>query len=205
MALTLHGSPFSTFTRSARLALAEKGVGYTLARAMLGDPSYTALHPWRKMPVLDHDGFRVFEATAVMRYVDEAFDGPALQPADVRARARMTQWMSAYNDYVAPHAVRGVLIPRFVLASRGVAVDDARVQEAAAKARSALAVFERALAASPYLAGEAPSLADWLLLPTVVMGDLLAAVDRFTEDLPHVAAWAGRLRERPSFAATEPG
>ncbi len=204
MSVVLYGSPFSTFTWSARLALAEKGVAYELRPAQLGAPEYEALHPWRKMPVLEHDGWRCYEAAAVMRYVDEAFAGPALQPAEVRARARMTQWLSAYNDYVAPHAIRGVLIPRFVLAPRGIPVDDTRVAEAAAKALGALRVFDAALADTPYLAGDAPSLADWLVLPAFASGGPLSGADRYTDGLPHLDAWLGRLAARPSFAATLP-
>lgn len=204
MTLTLHGSAFSTFTWSARLCLAEKGVAYELRPANLRDADYAAVHPWRRMPVLDHDTFRVFEAAAVAQYVDEAFEGPALRPATAAGRARMAQWVSAINDYVAPHAVRGVLIPRFVLAPRGIPVVDAAVHEAAIKARAALAVFDTALANAPFLAGDLPSIADWHLTPIVASGQQLSGADRYTDDLPNLAAWLGRMASRPSFAATVP-
>jgi glutathione S-transferase len=204
MPVVLHGSPYSTFTWSARLALAEKGVDDELRPANLRDEAYSALHPWRRMPVLEHDGLRIFEAFAVMRYVDEAFDGAALQPSTAAGRAQMTQWASAYGDYVAPPAVRGVLIPRFVLGPRGLPVDDAAVHAAATRSRAALTVFERVLSESPFLAGEAPSLADWLLLPTWVSGGTLSGADRYTDDLPALTAWSARLSARPSFAATLP-
>lgn len=203
MPVTLYGSAFSTYTRSARLALAEKGVAYTLAPPRLGTPEHAARHPWQKMPTLEHDGWQVFETAAVLRYVDEAFDGPALQPADARGRARMTQWMSAFNDFVMPHAVRGVLIPRFVLAPRGAAVDSAKVAARAAAAREALAVFDAALADAPYLAGEAPTLADWLVAPVVAAGAGLEGAERYTDGLPNLEAWMARIAARPSFAATE--
>lgn len=204
MSVLLHGSPFSTFTWAARLCLAEKGVAYELIPAKLQDPSYVALHPWRKMPVLEHDGFQVFEAAAVGRYVDEAFEGPALQPASAQGRAQMMQWISAFNDYVAGPAVRGVLVPRFVLAPRGIPVDEAQIQAEAAKAQAALQVFDAALAKSPYLAGDAPSLADWMLLPVIASGGLLKGADRYADNLPNLAAWTGRMTARPSFKATVP-
>lgn len=204
MSIILRGSPFSTFTWSARLALAEKGVAYELVAANLREEAYAKFHPWRMMPVLDHDDFRVFEAAAVMRYVDEGFEGPALQPADPKNRAHMSQWMSAYGDYVAPAAVRGVLIPRLVLAPRGIKVDDAAVHAAATKAHGALRIFDAALARAPYLAGGAPSLADWLLLPAVASGGGLTGADRYTDDLANLGAWMGRMSTRPSFGATLP-
>lgn len=203
--VTLHGFAFSTYTWSARLALEEKGVAYTLVPAKLRDPAYLALHPFKKMPALEHDGFRVFEALAVMRYVDEAFEGPVLQPADAAGRARMTQWMSAYNDFVAPEAVRGVLIPRFVLAPRGIVADDDAVHAAAVKARAALAVFDAVLADTPWLAGDSVTLADLLLAPTIVTGGMLQGEDRYTDDLPRLDSWLARLAARPAFAAARPG
>lgn len=205
MAVVLHGSAYSTFTWSARLALAEKGVAYELRAAKLRDEGYAQLHPWRRMPVLEHGDFRVYEAFAVMRYVDEGFSGPALQPATAAGRAAQTQWASAFADYVAHHAVRGVLIPRLVLADRGIPVDGAAVEEAAARARSSLAVFEARLAAVPFLAGDTPSLADWLLLPVWVTGNVLVGGERYTDGLPQLSAWAERLKSRASFAATVPG
>ena len=205
MALTLYGSQYSTFTWSTRLALAEKGVDYTLAPAKLGSPEYGALHPYRRMPVLDHDGFVVFEAAAVMNYIDDVFEGPSLKPADAKDRARMWQWASAFSDYVSPSAVRGVLIPRFVLAGRGIPVSDEAVHAAALKARAQLAPFNRALSESMFLAGDAPSFADWLLLPAIASARPLSGEDRYTDDLPHVDAWFDRMAARPSFAAALPG
>lgn len=205
MSLTLYGSPYSTFTWSARLALAEKGVAYTLAAAKLGSPEYGALHPYRKMPVLDHDGFVVYEAAAVMNYVDEAFDGPALKPQDAQGRARMWQWASAFSDYVAPAAVRGVLIPRLVLAGRGIAVDDAAVHAAAAKANGHLRPFDVALGSSPFLAGDTPSFADFLLLPVIATARGLSGADRYNDNLPNIDAWFSRMAARPSFAGCLPG
>ena len=163
------------------------------------------MHPYHRMPVLKHADFVVYEAAAVMRYVDEAFDGPALQPSTAAGRATMTQWVSAFCDYVAPQAVRGVLIPRFVLAARGIAVDDAAVHKAAAKARENLVPFEVALGSAPFLAGEAPSLADWLLAPVIATGGTLSGADRYSDDLPNLTAWMERISARASFGACLPG
>jgi glutathione S-transferase len=156
------------------------------------------------MPVLDHDGFRVYEAFAVARYVDEAFPGPALQPADAKGRARMTQWVSAFNDYVATSAVRGVLIPRYVLAPRGIQVDDAAIHKAAVQAQKSLQVFDATLATSPFLAGDNLTLADCMLLPVIASGQQLQEADRYTDGLPNLTLWLGRMITRPSFMATVP-
>ncbi len=53
-------------------------------------PEYRARHPFAKVPAFEHDGFELYETAAIMRYVDETFEGPSLQPDEPRARARMT-------------------------------------------------------------------------------------------------------------------
>ena len=89
MAIVLYGPAYSTYTRTARLALEEKEVAYRLHEVdtLAGEgqkPEHLARHPWGKVPVLEHDGFSLFETVAVTRYVDEGFPGRSLQPADAR-------------------------------------------------------------------------------------------------------------------------
>ena len=63
------------------------------------DAAHLARQPWGKVPAFEHDGFGLFETFAIARYVDEAFPGPSLQPADVKARARMTQICGVVDSY----------------------------------------------------------------------------------------------------------
>ena len=104
MPVVLYGPAYSTYARTARLALEEKGVPYALhaVDTLSGEgqkPEHLARHPWGKVPVLDHDGFSVFETVAIARYVDEGFPGPALQPVDPRRRARMAQVCAVLDNY----------------------------------------------------------------------------------------------------------
>jgi glutathione S-transferase len=60
MSLTLYGFPVSPYVRAARIALSEKGVDYQFSEVgfdHLKTESYGKLHPFRKMPVLEHDDF----------------------------------------------------------------------------------------------------------------------------------------------------
>jgi glutathione S-transferase len=58
----LYGPAYSTYTRTARLALEEKGVAYDLREVdtLAGEgqrAEHLARHPWGKVPILEHDGF----------------------------------------------------------------------------------------------------------------------------------------------------
>ena len=115
----LHGPGYSTYVRTARLALEEKGVEYDLNEINFiadGIPDdQLARHPFGKVPALSHDDFEVYEPVAIARYIDEAFDGPALQPSGAADRARMTQVCAILDSYTYPTAITGVFIQRAVM------------------------------------------------------------------------------------------
>src|SRR3954449_12565633 len=54
---------------------------------------------------LDGKRVTVYETSAIVGYIDDAFDGPRLTPADPRQRARMNQWISAVNGYYYPYLI----------------------------------------------------------------------------------------------------
>ena len=75
------GAPYSVYVRAVRLALEEKGVPYELVPVDIfapggPPPEHRERHPFGKIPALEHAGFRLYEAGAITRYVDEAFPGP---------------------------------------------------------------------------------------------------------------------------------
>ena len=82
---TLFGLRRSVYTRIAALALKEKEVRFDLDEVEIFGPAgvpadHLERHPFGKIPVLVHDDFLLYETQAICRYIDEAFDGPALQP-----------------------------------------------------------------------------------------------------------------------------
>src|SRR5207302_4399314 len=109
----------------------------------------------------------LYETSAIAAYIDEAFDGPALQPKDLRARARMNQWISAVNSYYYPYMIYHVSHERRVFPELGIASDEKVVAHALPKIEVGLAVIERALEdGNNYLLGRELSLADFYLLPS---------------------------------------
>src|SRR5688572_2936598 len=108
--LIIHGLAPSSYTRSALMMCLEKGVEHELRPVDLGSESHRKLHPWGKIPSLEHGSFRCFETTAVCRYIDDVFPGPALTPKDPQARALMEQWISALNCYLYEHMIKNYVL-----------------------------------------------------------------------------------------------
>jgi len=120
------GFPRSTFVHIARLVLTHKQVPYTFRdlEPEMGSAAHLALHPFDRVPILQHGDFTLYETSAIAAYVDEAFDGPALQPKDVPTRARMNQWISAVNSYYYPYMIYHVSHERRVFPELGIASDE---------------------------------------------------------------------------------
>jgi glutathione S-transferase len=93
MALTFYHGAGSPFSWRVHLALEYKGIDYTL-RTLSFDakdtrkPEFVAMNPRHRVPTIDDDGFILWEAAAILEYLDERFAGtPALFPSDMRQRA----------------------------------------------------------------------------------------------------------------------
>ena len=89
------------------LALMEKGVAFDshyldLLNFDQHAPEYLAINPQGTIPAMTHGDRVLVESTAIMEYVDEAFDGPALMPADARARWRIRWWMKFMDQWLGP-------------------------------------------------------------------------------------------------------
>jgi glutathione S-transferase len=88
----VYGASDSTYVRTVRLTLDEKQVPYELVNvdvfASGGPPAdYLKLHPFGRIPAFEHDGFCMYEAVPIARYIDEVFSGPPLQPGNARTSA----------------------------------------------------------------------------------------------------------------------
>ncbi len=208
MTVELHGYQYSVYSWIARLALAEKGVDCEWIEVNPFAPdvpdSYLALHPFKRVPALVHDGFEIYETGAITRYVDQAFAGPALQPTDPRHRARCSQFISIIDSYVYWPFVRqvfshGVFRPRL-----GRPSDATEVQNGLATAQNVLAALERLVADARFLCGEEISLADIHLAPMIgyfALAEEGAAMLKTHHKLSH---WWATMSVRQTYRATMP-
>lgn len=169
-AVTVYGFPLSTYVNIVRLVLVQKGVTFDFhdLEPGMGGLSHLALHPFGRVPILEHDGFQLYETAAIALYIDEAFEGPSLQPASVRDRAVMHRWMSALNGYFYPYMAYHLGHERIVYPALGIASDERVVAAALPRIKICLQVMEAGLAANgAFLVGGRLSLADLFLLPSL--------------------------------------
>lgn len=206
---TIYGADYSVYVRIARLALLEKGVEHELVPLDIfvegGPPAwYADLHPFRKIPAFEHDGLRLFETTAIARYVDEAFDGPALQPVDARQRAVMNQIVGLLDAYAYRSMVWDIYVETVSKPKQGKAMSQALVDAAIPLADTCLETLARLQGKSPWLAGDRLSLADLHAAPIFAYFVKAPIALPMLERHPRLVDWWQRIGTRRSFVATEP-
>lgn len=165
--VTIHGIGASTYVRSAVMTCIEKGLSYALEAVELGSDAHRALHPWGKMPAIQHDGLTLYETSAICRYLDNVSGGDSLQPADPRTRAVMDQWIGVMDSYLYPDAIRGYVLPYIFPSGEGGQPDRATIDAGVPKIKSDLAVLDAAYGESDFLAGDSLTLADILVAPVI--------------------------------------
>ncbi len=202
----LYGFDGSTYVRTVRMVLMEKGVEYEQVpvNVLAGEPrqpEHLARHPFGKVPVLDIDGIRIRETDAICRYLDETLSGPSFVADTPKDRARMNQAISLFNSY-GYGALVGVagyhLFPEFI----GGANDDARAA-CLEESEKLLGLLMEIKSDDPWIAGANPSLADFFLGPILFYVSLTPDAERLMA-VPGVAAWWAAINEVESFKATEP-
>lgn len=203
----LFGAEYSVYVRISRLSLHEKGVDYDLIPVDIfassgADASYLERHPFGKIPSFEHDGFRLYETGAITRYVDEAFQGAALQPSDPKKRARVNQIISIADGYIYPQLVWGMYVELVSKAARGEPPDENRVATARSKAPVCLEVLSNFLNDGAWLGGDHFSLADIYLAPMFEYFLMVPEGQAMLSNKKDLAEWWHRISDRESVQIT---
>jgi glutathione S-transferase len=205
-AITLYGFDGSTYVRTVRMLLAEKGAAYDQVPVNVLEneplqPEHLARHPFGKVPVLDHGDLRLLETGAITRYLNDVLDGPSFVPDNPVDRARMDMAISLYDSYGYANLAT---VPGYHLFRELVGnPDEKALREAIDASRLVLTEIMKIRGDSPWIAGDKPTLADFYLAPVCFYVSLVDESDQVF-DVPGFADWWSRMQQYDSFKATEP-
>ncbi len=195
------GPHFSSFARSVMIACEEKGIGYEYGveyegeAIKLGDERHRTLHPFAKIPVLLVEGQTIAETGAILRYLDEAFEGAKLQPDTPLARADVDQWGRMISGYIDQAIIRNYLLEFAFPKGEGGSVRMDKVEAAVPDLQYALTTLAEKLGDHTYLCTNRYSLADILLLPILDYLDTSPG-GSYLQVHPNLVSYLQRLREK---------
>lgn len=191
--------------RRVRIFLAEKGITLPIQSLsiMTGDhkaPEFVAKYPLGQLPALElDDGTMLGESIAICRYLDGLNPDPPMFGATPREAAEIDMWTRRV-EFTLGAALRHIWVHTHPLTARVVKQQFTEFGESnRPMAAAALAMFDKALAARPFLAGDTYSIADIALLTTVDFGQFIGVP--IPTDTPELADWHARVSARPSASA----
>jgi glutathione S-transferase len=194
------GASYSVYVKAVRLTLWAKEVPYDRVDVDVfapgGPPAeYLSRHPFGRVPSFEHGQLRMYETAPICRYIDEAFEGPRLQPSAPAARAVMGQAVSIMDSYAYRSLVWGIYVERIDRPRRGLAPDPDKIEAARQLATTCLSALESLAPTGDWLAGDVLSLADLHSAPMFVLFMMTPDARELMEPNRRLATWWRRINE----------
>ena len=196
--MKLYNMNLSNFASKCRLAIYEKDCKVDIVPIPGGDlksPAYLKIYPMGKTPALEVDGRIIGESEIINEYLEEKFPSPPLLPKSPEDRARVRGFTRFHDLYLEPPM--RALFPQVTAKER----DQKLVAEKLADVKARLDQLEAMLSGKAYAAGDAFTLADCALAPTIFFANLMLPMlgaPPFSEGRPKLAAWWTSVQKRSS-------
>lgn len=207
MGITFYCGSGSPYAWRVWLTLEHKKLAYDLKvlsfqSGDLRKPDYLAVNPRGKVPSLIDGSVRLYESSAIVLYLEDAYPEPTLLPGDIASRALARRIAAEADAYIYPAIAKLMTHTLFRPHGDGDSKEIAAGQKEVA---DELARFET-YAEREYFAGNSVSLADFAVYP------FWALLKRINERqpangvsiTPHIAAWMKRIEALPYFERTVP-
>lgn len=205
---TLIGYEPSVYTRSVRMALHAKSVPYTFTPVDPfhedGQAALVGVHPFGRVPVLIHQGVRIYETTAILEYLDTQFAHMPLIPQAGLPRARVAQVQSIADNYVYSNLVRGVFSNGVYLPHLGMDANLSALNAGLAAAPRVLDALEEIAQEGHALTGRDVTRAECHLGPMIAYFSMYAQARDMVQSRPCLARWCAALTTMDAFASTRP-
>ncbi|CRG83807.1 hypothetical protein PISL3812_01163 [Talaromyces islandicus] len=204
MPLKVYGMAQSACTRRVLITLAEKNItDYELVIVNLPlreqyQPSYTEKAPFGKVPLLDDNGFLIYESRAICQYIARKYcdQGTKLMPkeVDLQAYGLFEQACSVEMNFFDVPVYALVWEKRAQLGEP----DEVMAKKNLDLLDTTLAVYETILSKQKFLAGDEITLADLYHLPYGAEAWEVGLRDVIRK-YPHVTRWFESLQSRDSW------
>jgi len=165
---------------------------------------YLRRNPNGKVPLLDDDGFLLWESHAIMPYLaDRSGAGEAIYPQDVRARADVHRWLfwSAYHFTPAVGMISRERVSKRMVGGSG-GPDAAEIARGETLLKAAATVLDDHLAGKQWIAQDRLTLADLAIAAPLMH---TAAAQLPVTEYENLQAWFGRVQALDAWKRSVPG
>ncbi|KAJ7107341.1 glutathione S-transferase [Mycena epipterygia] len=188
------------------MVLAEKRIPFEFVvvdreNGALKNPEFIAKNPFGQIPVIDDDGFILYESRAICRYLAEKYadQGTPLIPTGLKEKAIFEQAASIELTSFFPQVVKVMNMQSIRMKKRqGVPIDEAVLAEVVSEFSPKLDVYEVILGKQKFLGGNEFTLADLFHLYFIpILAE--AGIDIMANRGPNVTRWWKDIISRPTW------
>eukprot|EP00002_Diphylleia_rotans_P002012 TRINITY_DN1122_c0_g1_i1.p1 TRINITY_DN1122_c0_g1~~TRINITY_DN1122_c0_g1_i1.p1 ORF type:complete len:225 (-),score=45.43 TRINITY_DN1122_c0_g1_i1:63-737(-) len=209
MPLTLYAHPVSQPSRAVMWLLMANKIpfDFKLIDFMKGEtrtPDFKAINPNGSVPVIDDDGFALYESNAILAYISNKHNLTSWYPTDPKVRGKIDQylhWHHGNSRLTTTQFFRPVLMA--AMAGGAPAKEDLEKGAAVVKKFLAVAETEYFKTEGGFMFGAEPTIADLAFYCELDQLEVLKLFD-FSE-FANVSAWMKKMQTVPAFAESHKG
>lgn len=207
--ITLHVFPlspraFKVMALAEHLGLEHRLRIVDLTKGEQNTPEFTALNPNQRMPVMDDDGFVLWESNAILQYLASKKGGNGLLPTDLRGRADVTRWqcwdLAHWDPACATFIFERLVKKLFAMGEP----DPAEIKKGEERFHRCAKVLDAQLTGRRFVTGDTLTVADFSIgapLNVAQAAGLPLApykqIARFHAELCELPAWRKTLESSP--------
>lgn len=212
MSIKLHVFPpspraFKVLATAAYLKLDYEVCPVDFTRGTHRTPEFTALNPNQRMPVLEDDGFVLWESNAILQYLAQKRPESGLLPQEPHQRALVNQWQFwdlAHWDPVCSTFVFERIAKKVLM---GQEPDAAEIIKAEQRLARVAPILDAQLARHRFIVGDNVTVADFSLGAALNVSqsagipvDGYSNMSRWYEDLIELPGWRKSMAALPANA-----
>jgi glutathione S-transferase len=202
--MKLYMHPVSMTCRPIMLFIAENGIAceQQVVDLMTGEhykEPYATMNPNRLVPLLDDDGFRLTESSAILKYLADKI-GSSAYPKDLKQRAKVNEVMDWINTNFYRDWGYGLAYPQLFPhhKRRSDEAHDSAIEWGANNSKNWLQVLNDHWIGpnKQYLVGDQPTIADYFGAGIVTLGELIRCD---MSKYPNVVRWLDNVKKMKSW------
>jgi glutathione S-transferase len=198
MTITLYDSRVSPNARKVRLLAAELDIPLTRValdpqKGEFRSPEYLAKNPNGKVPMIEDDGFVLWESAAILKYLAANQPERGLVPSSLKEQAQVDQWLFWWTAH-PESALSRLTYERRIKPFLGQPGNDPSiVAEAEAALDRFLPILDAQLAGKENILGKL-SVVDFAVGPWLEIAPTFLEVDLV--DYPNLITWLKRMQAK---------
>jgi len=202
--MRLYHNPLSSNARRVLLTASELGIKLEEVFIDLGSEAdrkrLKEVNICGKVPVLEDDGFQLWESCAIMQYLADKHGASDIYPTDLKQRADVNRWMFWCAQHFSPAISVFCWENLWKKMVTGVDADPAELKRGAEDMEQFGTVLDNHLAGREWVSGNALTLADYAVAaPLMYLDKGRLPLTQYA----NIMAWFQRVQALPAWKQTE--